>query len=154
ALRVDIDAEEPGRVQTENLILDGLGQLRIAVTLDEVVAHAQAAQALDLTFRTAVPDRIGAPQDVIGPGHLDHLAEHVQAGDGIAHRELMEGAAQLKIDVADARVAAQDAQDVADPGNLLRIVAARHGDAVAGAAGQETGAAITGVVDDEIQVRP
>src|SRR5262245_3857419 len=85
--RLDVDAEEAGRVEAENLVLDLVGELRILVALHELVRHSQATQALDLTLRTAAPDRIGPPEDVIRSRALDHLTQEVQAAHGVRRRE-------------------------------------------------------------------
>src|SRR5262249_29183279 len=98
------------------------------------------------------PDRVRSPEDVIRPGNLDHLTKHVQAPHRIAHGELLERAAQLEVDVADLRIAAKDAEDIADPRDFLGIVALGIFYPFAGATGEEAGPAIAGVVDDEIEV--
>src|SRR5579875_659762 len=75
----DVDAEQLGRVEAEDLVFDVVGQFGVAIFLLHFLRHFQLAQAHDLALRTAAPDRIGAPEDVVHPGYLDHLAEHVQA---------------------------------------------------------------------------
>src|SRR4051812_14972426 len=65
-----IDAEQPGRVQSQDLVLDGVGQLGVLVFLHQLVCHLQLAQPYDLMLRAAAPDGVGAPQDVIGTGNL------------------------------------------------------------------------------------
>src|SRR5262249_12371673 len=53
-----IDAEQLRRVQAKDLFLDLVGQLGVMVLLHQLGLHLQATQALDLTLRTATPDRI------------------------------------------------------------------------------------------------
>ena len=65
-----------------------------------------------------------------------------------------EGAAELEVDVLDPRVSFQDSENVADPGDFLRVVALGVDDLDAGAAGEPAVAAEAGVVDDEVQVGP
>src|SRR5260370_21831418 len=142
----DVDMEQPGGIQPEDLVLDDVGQLRILELFQQLIGHLQTAQAFDLPLRAAAPDRIGAPEDVIGAGYLDHLPEHVQAADRVAHRQLVKEAAQLEVDVANFAIAAEDAVDVADPGNFLRVLGDRILDALAGAPCQKVRAPVTGVV--------
>ena len=78
-LRFRVDAEKFGGVETENLIFDRISQRRVLVFLHQLLVHFQLAEADDLALRTAVPDGIGAPEDVVGAGGLNHLPEHVHA---------------------------------------------------------------------------
>ncbi len=78
-LRLHVDAEQLGRVQAQDLVLDRRRSAGDTCTSRSARRHLQPAQPLDLALRAAVPDGIGAPEDVIGPGDLDHLAEHVHA---------------------------------------------------------------------------
>src|SRR5512135_683501 len=79
-LRRRVEAEQPRGVPAQDPILDLIGQWRIAVLLDQVVGDLQPPQTLDLALRAAVPDRVGPPEDVVGPRYLDHLPEQVHAG--------------------------------------------------------------------------
>ena len=73
---------------------------------------------------------------------------------GCGERQHIEGAAELEIDVLDLGISFEDAQNVADPGDLLRIGALGIDDLDAGAGGQPAEAAEAGMVDDEIEVGP
>jgi hypothetical protein len=97
---------------------------RHASVLANVEFHAGRPWPLDLALWAAVPDRVRPPQDVVRTGYLHHLAEHVHAKPGRIAREHAEGAAQLEIDVLDRRILFQNAEDVADPGDFLRVVEA------------------------------
>src|SRR5262249_14852994 len=144
------------RVEAQDLVLDLVGQLRVLVFVDQLLRHLQAAEALDLALRAAVPDAVGSPQDVIGPGGLDHLAEHVAARLGARARKRREGATELKIDVLDARVLLEDAKDLADPRDLLVAGFLRRRDALAGAAGERRNRrpAVARMIDNEVQIGP
>src|SRR5437868_14099068 len=56
AARLDVDAEEAGGVEAEDLVLDLVVQGSVLELVHELVGHAQAAQALDLALRAAAPD--------------------------------------------------------------------------------------------------
>ncbi len=122
AALLGVDAEEAGGVEAEDLVLDRGGQLGVAVLVDQVGADLEAAHPGDLALRAAPPDRVGPPEDVVGAGDLDHLAEHVHADDRGVHRGHVERPAELEVDVLDPGVPLEDAEDVADPGDLLRVV--------------------------------
>ena len=77
ALRLRIDAEQLRRIKTENLILDlsvNSAYLYFLMSSSFIFSF----RTHNLTLRTAGPDAVGTPQDVIGAGDLDHLSEHVQ----------------------------------------------------------------------------
>ena len=153
-LRFRVDAEQLGDVEAENLIFDRISQRRILVFLHQLLVHFQLAETDDLALRAAVPDGIGAPEDVVGAGRLNHLSEHVHTHLRPIERGHVESAAQLKIDILDFRIALEDAEDIADPGNLLRIIGSRVFDLFPRAAGQGAEAAKTGMIHHKVQVRP
>src|SRR5436190_1052695 len=58
AAGLDVNAEQAGGVQAEDLILDLIVQGGVFELVHELLRHAQAAEALDLALRAAAPDRI------------------------------------------------------------------------------------------------
>src|SRR5262249_36747892 len=63
-------------------------------------------------------------------------------------------AAKLEIDILDAWVVLEDAEDIADPGDLLRVRRVLVNDLVTGPMPGPERATVAGVVDDEVQVGP
>src|SRR5437868_1098456 len=103
-------------------------------------------------LRTATPNGVRAPQDVICPGHLDHLSEHVHAHFRGVLRGHIKGATQLKVEVLDLRVALEDAEKVADPGDFLWVAGFRVLHLLAATYAEQPDAAEPRVVNDEVQI--
>ena len=103
--------------------------------------NLEAPERLDLPLRRAVPDRVRAPQHVVGAEGVDDLAEQVGAGGGIGRDQLPEGGAQLHVDVREARLLLLHLAELGGPGHLRRT------GLVADDAEQP------GVVDEEVDVR-
>src|SRR5262249_19760301 len=91
ALRGDVDAEDARGVQAEDLLLLAARQGRVVVLLDERRRNLEASERVDLPLGRPVPDRIGAPQHVVGAERGDALPEQVRARGGIGGDELAEG---------------------------------------------------------------
>jgi hypothetical protein len=88
-----------GGVQAEDLGAQGRGDFRIAEALAQARRDLESAEGLDLVLGRAVPDGVGAPEDVVGPAVADQLSEGVRGMFGLAHQEAP-GAAELGVDVA------------------------------------------------------
>ncbi len=73
---------------------------------------------------------------------------------GCSCGELAERAAELEVDVFDLWVALKDAEDLADPGDFLRVVGFGIADFFAGAGGEKTRPAVGRVINDEVQIGP
>src|SRR6056297_1038369 len=87
------------RIQAQDLSLDLRRQGRIAVAILEFLADLERSEGLDLVLWRAVPDRIGAPQDVVLAEVQQQLAQRVRGRVGVAHQEAP-GRAEFGVDVA------------------------------------------------------
>src|SRR5688572_12676655 len=92
------DAVGSRRIQAEYLRAQLWRDFRIAVALAQFGRDLERAERLDLVLRRAVPDRVRAPEHVVGPAMLQQLAESVRRLRRIAHQEAP-GAAEFRIDV-------------------------------------------------------
>src|SRR5262245_17542368 len=68
---VHVDAEDARRAQPEDLLLHRARERRIFVLLDQHLGNLEAAERVDLPLRRAVPDRVRAPQYVVGAEGAD-----------------------------------------------------------------------------------
>ena len=59
---------------------------RVAELLLGLLADLEGAERLDLVLGRAVPDRVGPPQDALGPDGEQQLAEHVRGLVGVGQR--------------------------------------------------------------------
>src|SRR2546425_11267970 len=95
SLRLRVDPVNARRIQAEDLPLDLRAERLVAELLHQRAWHLQAAQRLDLPLRRAPPDRIGAPQDVVGPESVDHHSQYMAAQERLRDGHQPERAAQL-----------------------------------------------------------
>src|SRR5439155_26811646 len=126
ALCLDVDAEEAGGVQTEDLFLQRAGQRRVLVLLDEPAGDREAPERLDLPLRRPVPDRIGPPEHVVGAEGVDDLAEQVRAGGRVRRDESTEGGAELHVDIPEPRLLLLERAELGRPRDLARGLRGRN----------------------------
>src|SRR5918992_487097 len=72
-----IDVVEVGTVQAENFALDLLRQLRIAITLLELVRNLERPHRLDLILWRAVEQTVRPPQNIVLADVLEQLSDRV-----------------------------------------------------------------------------
>src|SRR6185503_3962420 len=77
----------PGGIEAEDLRADFASDLRIAMPRPQSGSNLESAERLDLVLRRAVPDGVGAPENVVLPAMADQLAERVGGLLGLAHQE-------------------------------------------------------------------
>src|SRR5207244_8586306 len=123
---LDIDADHPRRVEPEELRFDGAGERRVPVLVDERLWDLEAPERLDLPLRRAVPDRVRAPEDVVGPERADDLTDQVRARRRIVGHELSERGPELHVDVPDARLLLLHLTEVGGPRNLTSRLRGAH----------------------------
>src|ERR1041385_2508765 len=92
------EAVDPGGVAAEDLRAQLGGDFGVAVSLAQSGRDLECAEGLDLVLGRAVPDGVGAPQDVVGAAVLDELADRVRRLLRVAHQEAP-GAAELCVHV-------------------------------------------------------
>src|SRR5438874_2082340 len=92
------EAVDLGGVAAEDLGAEVGSDLGVAVSLAQGGGDLEGAEGLDLVLGRAVPDGVGAPEDVVGAAVLDELAHRVRGLLGVAHEEAP-GAAELCINV-------------------------------------------------------
>src|SRR6267142_4469630 len=111
------DPVETRVVETDDLPLGGLGQLRVSPLLPraprkrrtvpvdarEPVRDLEPPERLDLPLRRPVPDGVGAEYDAILAEVLERLAEQVGANAGERDHAGGEGGAQLRVYVPERR---------------------------------------------------
>src|SRR5882672_5691017 len=76
--RLGAHAVEAGGVEAEDLGLALLRERGVAEALLELGRDLERPQRLDLSLGRAVPDRVGAPDDVVLADEPEQLAEHVR----------------------------------------------------------------------------
>src|SRR6202521_3588118 len=86
------------RVQAEHFRAQRRGHFGIAMPLAQLGRDLEGAERLDLVLRRSVPDRVRAPQDVVGTAVLEQLAQRMRRRVRVAHQEAPCGA-QLRVDV-------------------------------------------------------
>src|SRR5437660_10009200 len=89
-------AVDLGGVAAEDLGAEFGGDFAVTVLLPQYGGDLKGAEGLDLVLGRAVPDGVGAPQDVVGAALLDQLADRVGRLLGVAHQEAP-GAAELGV---------------------------------------------------------
>ena len=114
-MQARIDPVDAGAVEAEDLRFHVRGERAVPEPLHERLGHRESAQSLDLPLGRAPPDRIRAPEHVIGAERLDEHAEHVAADQRRGDHHLSEGGAQLGVDVGEAGIAQADVAQVGDP---------------------------------------
>src|SRR5207249_3556212 len=75
ALRIDIDSEDPRRVQPEDLCLDLAGERAVTMFLDQLVRDLESSERLDLPLWRTVPDRVRPPEHMLHPERSDDLTQ-------------------------------------------------------------------------------
>src|SRR5258708_20151934 len=74
-----VDVPDARCILAEDLAADFVGDLRIAMTLDQLIGDLELAERLDLPLRIAPQQRVGAPQHVIRTEIAQQGADHVRA---------------------------------------------------------------------------
>src|SRR5258708_32570812 len=74
-----VDVPDARCILAEDLAADFIGDLRIAMTLDQLIGVLELAERLDLPLRIAPQQRVGAPQLVIRTDNAHEGADHVRA---------------------------------------------------------------------------
>ena len=148
------EAVDPGAVGAEDRALHravGRAHRREAVLLLDVLRDLEPAQRLDLPLRRAGPERVGAPDDVVGAHALDHRAEHERAHARLGHVAVGEDLAEVGVDVVHA-VLPGDVGEVGDPVDAAGALQLVPG--VRGRAARAGDPAVRRVVDHEVELRP
>src|SRR5438445_6848052 len=99
-----LEVPEPGRVESEDLGLHLIGELRIAVPVDELVRDPELAEGVDLPLRVAPQRRVGPPHDVVRPEVAEQRAEHVGALERPVRHGGRERRAHLGVEVLPLRL--------------------------------------------------
>src|SRR5882762_872602 len=148
---LEIDPVHAGRVAAEDQLLyraTGATERRKTILLLHILGDFEPTQRLDLPLGRPVPDRVGAPQDMIDPHTLDQRADQGSAEFGMRHGRVGKRRAKLGVDVGDSE--------------LLRNIREIAGPADA-ACGLELGPGLVGqleertqrrMIDDEVHLRP
>src|ERR687895_1704941 len=71
------EAVDLGGVQAEDLRAQGGRYFGVAVAIPQFGRNLESPERLDLVLRRAVPDRVGAPQDVVRPAVADEFSQCV-----------------------------------------------------------------------------
>src|SRR6267378_3315981 len=90
------EAVDPGGVAAEDPGAQLGGDFGVAVFLAQGGRDLKGAEGLDLVLGRAVPDGVGAPEDVVGAAVLDELADPMRRLVRVAHQEAP-GAAELGV---------------------------------------------------------
>src|SRR6266403_2247985 len=61
-----LEVPDAGRVETEYLGLELIGEGRIAMPLDQLIGNPELPEGVDLPLRITPQGRVGAPHHVIG----------------------------------------------------------------------------------------
>ena len=104
---LEIDPVHAGRVAAEDQLLDraiGATERRKTIFLLHILRDFEPAQRLDLPLGRPVPNRVGAPQDMIDPHALDQRADQGRAEFGMRHRRVRKRRAKLGVDVGDSEL--------------------------------------------------
>src|SRR5436309_5073884 len=82
-----LEIPDAGGVRPEDLRLDLVGELGIAVTLDELIEDLELSEGVDLPLRVAPERRVGPPHHVVRPEVAQQRPEQEGAVEGPArHR--------------------------------------------------------------------
>src|SRR5262245_1694012 len=87
ALGVDVDSEQARGVEAEDLLLHRARERSVAVRGYQRRRDLEAAERVDLPLRRAVPDRVRAPEHMVGAERGHDLAEQVGARRGVGGDE-------------------------------------------------------------------
>src|ERR1700728_2326315 len=115
-----------GAVEAKDRPLDQsirIAKRRIAKALLQILRDFEAAEGLDLPLRSALPDCVSSPKDVIVSKAFDQHADHGAGDPRTGGAAAAKNCAQIGIDVADA-VFLRDLREIADPAQLPRLLVA------------------------------
>ena len=96
------DAVDGTRVAAQDLRLDRGRERGVPELLPHAFGDIEGAECVDERLRRAVPDRVGAPHDAVGPDRAEELPEHVGGLDRPAQHQVP-GAPELGVDVGAGR---------------------------------------------------
>src|SRR5437762_4882456 len=99
-----LEIPDAGGVQPEDLRLDLVGELRIPVTLDELIGDLELPERLDLPLRVTPQRRVGPPHHVVRPEVAQQRPEQVGALERPARHRRRERRADLGVEVLPLRL--------------------------------------------------
>src|SRR6267154_2264848 len=101
---LEIDPVHAGRVAAEDQLLDravGATERSKTIFLLHILRDFESTQRLDLPLGRPVPNRVGAPKDMIDPHALDQRADQSSAEFGVRHGRVGKRRTKLCVNVSE-----------------------------------------------------